>query len=331
LAGKREAYFDNARFILIVFVVFGHIIQPFYEENTMLYSLYTTIYLFHMAGFILISGYFAKGFRRPGYLTKIAKKTLPTFIIFQIIYTVVQVSANNYMGEDTTVDLNFVLAPRFTLWFLLSLYCWNVLLFLFAKFRWWTVLVAFAVGISISFIDVNTFLSITRTFVFFPFFLLGFYLQPGFFKQLRRTGWRILSVCILAILFIVFCFYTPENNSDWLLGAYSYEYMGVEDLYGSLIRLVQYILMLLAVFSALSLMPNKHFRFTILGTRTLYIYLLHGIVIQAFRNFIPEEVYNSLSSHLILVILLTLIIVYILGSRLVQKYTKPIVEIGMRK
>src|SRR5699024_7955026 len=84
----------------------------------------------HMAGFILISGYFAKGFRRPGYLTKIAKKTLPTFIIFQIIYTVVQVSANNYMGEDTTVDLNFVLAPRFTLWFLLSLYCWNVLLFL---------------------------------------------------------------------------------------------------------------------------------------------------------------------------------------------------------
>src|SRR5699024_6361180 len=175
LAGKREAYFDNARFILIVFVVFGHIIQPFYEENTMLYSLYTTIYLFHMAGFILISGYFAKGFRRPGYLTIIAKKTLPTFIIFQIIYTVVQVSSNNYMVEDSTVDLNFVLAPLFTLWFLLSLYCWIVLLFLFAKFRWWTVLVAFAVGISISFIDVNTFLSITRTFVFFPFFLLGFY------------------------------------------------------------------------------------------------------------------------------------------------------------
>src|SRR5699024_11931621 len=113
------------------------------------YSLYTTIYLFHMAGFILISGYFAKGFRRPGYLTKIAKKTLPTFIIFQIIYTFVQESANNYMGEDTTADLNFVLAPRFTLWFLLSLYCWHVLLFLFVIFRWWTVLVAFAVGFSI--------------------------------------------------------------------------------------------------------------------------------------------------------------------------------------
>src|SRR5699024_11116867 len=200
--------------------------------------------------------------------------------------------------------------------------------FLFAKFRWWTVLVAFAVGISISFIDVNTFLSITRTFVFFPFFLLGFYLQPGFFKQLRRTGCRLLFVCILIFMFIVFCFYSPDINIDWVLGAYFYEYMGVEDRYGSVIRLVQYALMLLAVFSALSMMPNNHFHFTILGTRTLYIYLLHGIVIQAFRNFIPEEVYNSLSNHLILVILLTLIIVYILGSRLVQKYTKPIVEIG---
>src|SRR5699024_12535273 len=99
----------------------------------------------------------------------------------------------------------------------------------------------------------------------------------------------------------------------------------------SLTRPVLYTLMSVAGFSALSLMPNKHFHFTILGTRTFYIYLLHGIVIQAFRNFIPEEVYNSLSNHLILVILLTLIIVYILGSRLVQKYTKPIVEIGMRK
>src|SRR5699024_8097258 len=117
LAGKREAYFDNARFILIVFVVFGHIIQPFYEANTMLYSLYTTIYLFHMAGFILISCYCTKGLWRTEYLTKIAKKTLPTFIIFQAIYRVVQVSANYYMREDTTIDLNFILAPRFTLWF----------------------------------------------------------------------------------------------------------------------------------------------------------------------------------------------------------------------
>src|SRR5699024_8217685 len=151
---------------------------------------------------------------------------------------------------------------------------------------------------------------------------------PGFFKQLRRTGWRILSVWILAILFIVFCFYTPENNSDWLLGAYSYEYLGVEDLYGSLIRIVQYILMLLAVFFSLSLMPNTHCTFTILERRILYIYLKHGIIIQAFRNFIPVEVYNSLSSHLVMVILLTLIIVDILGSRLVQKYTDPVVEIG---
>src|SRR5699024_2198100 len=116
-----------------------------------------------------------------------------------------------------------------------------------------------------------------------------------------------------------------------LLGAYSYEYMGVEDLYGSLIRLVQYALMLLAVFSALSLMPNKHFHFTILGTRTLYIYLFHGIVIQTFRNFIPEEVDYSQSSHVIMVILLTLITVYILGSRSVHKYTEPVVEIGIRK
>lgn len=328
LKGKREAYFDNARFILIVFVVFGHVIQPIFEESAMLLSLYTTIYLFHMAGFILISGYFAKGFRRPGYLFKIAKKTLPTFIVFQIVYTIVQVTAKSSMGKETTVDLQFLLSPRFTLWFLLSLFSWNLLLFLFARFRWWTILIAFAVGITIGFININTFLSITRTFVFFPFFLLGFYLQPGFFQRLRRTSWRILGACLLGVFFIVFYFYTPENHSDWLLGAYSYTYMGVGNLAGSLIRLIQYILMVLAIFSTLSLIPNKQFHFTKLGTRTLYIYLLHGIVIQAIRNFVPENVYMGLSNHLILIVLFTLIIVYVLGSSWVQKITRPVIEVN---
>ncbi|WP_426638635.1 acyltransferase family protein [Priestia aryabhattai] len=61
---KRDAYFDNVKFILIVLVVFGHLLTPFINDEQWLRTLYIFIYTFHMPAFILISGYFAKGYRK---------------------------------------------------------------------------------------------------------------------------------------------------------------------------------------------------------------------------------------------------------------------------
>lgn len=66
----RDYYFDNAKFILIFLVVFGHLMQPFVADYDSVHILYIFIYTFHMPAFILISGYFAKGFRKSGYLKK---------------------------------------------------------------------------------------------------------------------------------------------------------------------------------------------------------------------------------------------------------------------
>ncbi|MFZ7944441.1 acyltransferase family protein, partial [Neobacillus sp. 19] len=67
VTSKRSKYFDNAKFILIFLVVFGHLISPLKERDRILFTLYTVIFLFHMPAFIFISGYFAKGFRKKGY------------------------------------------------------------------------------------------------------------------------------------------------------------------------------------------------------------------------------------------------------------------------
>ncbi|MEM5595768.1 acyltransferase family protein [Niallia circulans] len=58
---QRDYYFDNAKFILIFFVVFGHFIQSFINDNQNIYTLYKVIYTFHMPAFILISGFLPKG------------------------------------------------------------------------------------------------------------------------------------------------------------------------------------------------------------------------------------------------------------------------------
>ena len=84
----RKAYYDNAKFLLVFLVVLGHFIQSYIHDNKIIFTLYTTIYLFHMPAFILISGYFAKGFRRKGYLMKMAKKLIGPYLIFQGIYSI---------------------------------------------------------------------------------------------------------------------------------------------------------------------------------------------------------------------------------------------------
>ena len=85
---QRSYYFDNAKFILIGFVVFGHLLSPYANDSQLIGALYKTIYTFHMPAFILVSGYFAKGFYKKGYLAKIIKKLIIPYLIFQSIYTV---------------------------------------------------------------------------------------------------------------------------------------------------------------------------------------------------------------------------------------------------
>jgi fucose 4-O-acetylase-like acetyltransferase len=84
---ERDYYFDNAKFLLIFLVVFGHLISPVKDQSELVYTIYNFIYTFHMPAFILISGYFTKGFFKKGYLRKILKKVLIPYIIFQVVYS----------------------------------------------------------------------------------------------------------------------------------------------------------------------------------------------------------------------------------------------------
>ncbi|MED4312880.1 acyltransferase family protein [Heyndrickxia coagulans] len=195
-AAKRNSYFDNAKFILIYLVVLGHLISPFKTEDNFLFTLYTVIFLFHMPAFILISGYFSKGYRNKGHISKSFKKILVPYFIFQCIYSVYYY----YTGEESHLTVNF-LEPHWTLWFLLSLFFWNLMLHLFARFHFFGLAAAAALGIGIGYWDeAGSFLSLSRTFVFFPYFLLGFllegrHLQKNSQYSLRAGSWHFDSVC----------------------------------------------------------------------------------------------------------------------------------------
>lgn len=323
---RRSQYFDNAKFMLIFLVVFGHVISPLKEKDNLLNTLYTFIFLFHMPAFIMISGYFAKGYRKKGYFIKSIKKILIPYVIFQIIYSLFYFLS----GESTSLHINFF-QPHWTLWFLMSLFCWNIFLYLFARLGWYGFILAVALGVGIGYIDnIGSFLSLSRTFVFFPYFLFGFLLQKEQFKNIIQNKFSLpIGILILIVTVIIFTMGLPKDPTAWLLGDTSYAGMGEKQITDGFIRAFQYAATLIVVFGFLSLIPTNEYKVTKIGQRTLYVYLFHGFIIKTVETIVPDKMLGNFSSHYLLLICFSLLICFFLGSFLIKKYTRPLVELRL--
>lgn len=276
----RDPYFDNAKLLLIFLVIFGHLIQPFVEDYSQIEDLYYLIYTFHMPGFILISGYFSKNIRRPGYLRKTSETMLVPYVVFQFIYSLFY-----FMIQSSgKLSLQF-LNPHWSLWFLLSMFFWNVALYLFDRF---TPLMGMTVAIIIGLLagyapGIDQFLSLSRTMVFFPFFLLGFYLQASFFEKTKKPAMRVVGI-ILFVLLAKLVTYAEVWNKYWFFGSKPYDHFLENPEVGGVVRLFVYLISFIAIFAFFTLVPRKKYRFTYLGENTLYAYLLHGFIVKSLRS-----------------------------------------------
>lgn len=321
---KRNAYFDNAKLLLIFLVVFGHAIQPFIDETASIGALYTWIYTFHMPAFILLAGFFAKGSGTLSYVINLAKRLLIPYLIFQSLYTgyYFLIGKNNWLTDH-------IFYPHWSLWFLVSLFCWHVLLIIYRKIPAYLGLtIALTIGIIIGYFDnIEHMFSLSRTFVFFPFFLLGYHMTTDHIRLLKSNLCKQISL-ILLIATAIFIYYLPEINSDWLLASKSYTSLGVDYL-GGFARLAVYSTSTLMVASILAWIPERRFAFTHLGERTLYVYLLHGFIIQYFREADLFHVTNILG--IIGLALLSAVIVYILSSRFIITIWQPLIEMSTSK
>src|SRR5690625_3522273 len=232
---KRNPYFDNARLLLIFLVFFGHMIQPFTSQHHQIETIYTWIYTFHMPAFIFLAGFFAKGSGTFEYIGNLAKKLLIPYLIFQVLYTgyYFWIGKNNWLTDH-------IFYPHWSLWFLVSLFCWHLLLILYKRMPFYVGLtIALASGILIGYFDqVEHTFSLSRTFVFFPFFLLGFYVTEDHMKRFKRYVPKQLALAIIIIV-AGFIYYLPDINSGWLLASKSYNSLGLDYL-GGLARLGVY-------------------------------------------------------------------------------------------
>jgi len=169
----RDTGLDSLKGILIILVVFGHMIEPMYNEWPF-NAVYTSIYSFHMPLFVLVSGYV---FSLDSNIKKLKRGVLrlfETFLTFQFIWTIYNVAVSHGL------TLGMLVTPSWTLWYLLSLIYWRIGTFvIFRIIKSSTkniatlVLLSVIAALLVGFIPINSQLSFQRTFVFFPIFMLG--------------------------------------------------------------------------------------------------------------------------------------------------------------
>ena len=299
---NRDYLFDNLKGISIFLVVFGHLIEQINSPFTI--TIYKIIYLFHMPLFIFISGYFARyNFK------KIATKILLPYIIFQTLFTIFEI-----IFSSPQIDVLYILKPKWIMWFLFALFLWKMSIFFIEKIKKALpiiIVISIIISLVFGFLKFDGYvLSLSRTVVFYPYFLIGYYfkqinfLNINFFKSIHTK----VCFAVFAVASIVTHFALFSNVSEQgLYGALNYWQLSN---YGVAYRLYGYICaMLIIMFLMLVMSKNKNI-FSLCGRESFIIYILHAPIVKlleiVLKKIIPP--YSTLLAFVFAI----LIIVFIL-------------------
>jgi fucose 4-O-acetylase-like acetyltransferase len=316
---NRDIYLDNAKALLMLLVVVGHMVAPVREGSNLSKSLYVFIYSFHMPMFALLSGYFASVDMSLRSFRKSVLQLLPPYLIFQSILILLEGSYHS--GESANLSL---LEPFNAMWYLVSLLTWRALLPLFSKFRYGILAALFLALLCGYFWRINRYLSLSRTFVLFPCFLSGFYLKE---KGLRKW-FSIMPKSIGAALLVLCCllaFYFRDVELGWLWHADGYEASGCQGWLGPCFRFLTLLIATLLGLAFFSVVPEDEMAVSRIGRQTLYVYLLHFLTIRILFHL---GFYSKMTGSLALVVLVPLGILmgFFLSDYRVTKLTAPFVD-----
>lgn len=314
--GGRDAYFDNAKALLIISVVFGHTLSGMLGETRWMDSLYFFIYTFHMPAFIFVTGYYAKVLRTKKDWWKLMKSVVLPYIVFQYAYSYYYLYV-----LDLNVEVNFASSPRWGLWFLVSLFCWRLMLPLFNRSKW-MIVAALGLALAAGYVPfISGTYSLSRTLFFFVFFIAGYHLSIDSLKAMGMKA-KILGGAALAALFMGIYFFADLSWKSWFFGHRPYAQLSpflVED--GMINRLLVYAICAFATTAFLAIVPKQKFGWTVIGQRTMAIYIFHLGLIQTFRTM---DVYDELLAgghyyvFLLFAVLTVVIFAHPVFSKLIQ-------------
>ena len=272
-APKRDTQFDNLKGIMILLVVFCHFLEQFVPDWSrlgLLRALYCCIYAFHMPVFIFCSGYFSKGANS----RRTISGCLVPYLTFQLLYGLLFFQHGKSLGADLLSIFNLT-TPQWTLWYLLSLFFWRIFAEPFTTLRYplfWSAVLSLYIGLT----GAGSFLSLSRTFAFFPYFLAGYLLPGESLERLRGHHRSLAAGGFLLALGVIALYARMGLPVSFLRMNQSYSAAGWILWRGVLLRLGLLGIGFVCTFSLLSLVGARKTFLTTFGIYSLPIFLLHS-------------------------------------------------------
>ena len=323
---KRNPYWDNLKLVLIVLVVIGHFLLPVSPKGQLTNTVYYWIYLFHMPAFIFVSGFFSKNYVQKD--ERRAEKLIgfiALFVFFTVCYWIIQV----VFGYG--INYGEILSTTGAPWYMLAMFFWYIFIPFISQIKPFisfplVIILGLLVG---SFKDCGTFLVLSQTIAFFPFFLAGYYFNGSLIKKIK-PWMRIVSILFL-ILCAVFLFFYYDRVSTFLKIIYassSYPKLGLSRLYGTIFRFLWYIVAFAMTAAIMCIISSKQSLVTYIGERTLGIYIIHRLLRDVFNNLGGYRFLRKDLSLLLICIVISVLIVFITSVKPVATFFNRFFHMG---
>lgn len=288
---KQRIYlFDNVKWIAIILVVIGHAIDFLARSNTgnhLEKSLFVFIYAFHMPLFIFISGLFLKPMDKD---SKFPRDKVISFLGIGIVLRAFTSILKLFLGEKESFSI-LNMYDSYT-WFMGAMAAFIFITWLLRAYDKRIILPIVVLAGCMAGYDKNLGdrFSLMRIAVFFPVFLIGYYITPEQILKFASAKWSKIAAAVIIAGFAVLCFMNKDFTAQFrplFTGRNRYTVLGDSQYaFGALYRLACYAIAALTGLSVICLAPNKKLGYiTVMGGKTLQIYFWHRMVLMVFEHF----------------------------------------------
>ncbi|WEV17122.1 acyltransferase family protein [Clostridium perfringens D] len=324
---NRNYLIDNSKGLLIFLVVLGHSLEFIRKDYEVARLLYVFIYEFHMPVFVFISGYLSKNVEKGR--RNAVRNFLTPFLLFNIIWNLITLVGPLFLrGEFTELPSEQAFSfftPGWALWYIFAMFLWKILLPDLLKFKNIFILSVIA-GIFVKLSgEFGSYMALSRTITFAPFFLAGYYSSEEKLKRFRKfTRFNILnkvpSILIIIIgVLIALIFVNYSNIADEFFWAdRSYSNFNIEIFTGILLYIAVYIIGFAFVYVFINLMPENQTFLSKIGKNTLSVYFLHTYFIGSILGL--TSLMSSNLGKLLALIVGSLIVTFILSRDGVARF-----------
>ena len=286
---ERIYLYDNLKLIAIILVVIGHAIDFLAKTesgNWLEKSLFVAIYSFHMPLFIFISGLFVKPMDKQ---TKFPKQKVISYFAIAIVLRAFTSIVRLLLGEKERYSI-LNMYDSYT-WFMGAMAVFIALAWLFREYDKKIIFsIAALVGCMAGY---DKFLgdkySLMRIAVFFPIFLLGYYMKPDRLLSLISKRYLKIIAAVVLVGFLAVCLFSRGFTltlRPLFTGRNRFTVLGDNYAFGAIYRLFCYIVSIVVGLAVMCLVPNKNFGYiSKMGAKTLQIYFWHKMILIVFEHF----------------------------------------------